>query len=54
MADRFTVVAAIRGPKAEGSTWGQRPRPQSRLGSGKRVKSGAALTVSPNASSVPG
>ena len=53
MADRFTVVVAIRGPQAEGSTWGQRPRPKP-SGLGKRVKSGAALTVSPNASSVPG
>lgn len=30
MADRFTVVAAIAGPKGSGSAWGHRPRPQSR------------------------
>jgi hypothetical protein len=44
MADRFTVVAAIRGPKAEGSAWGATPSAPVAVGAGKWVKSGKAQT----------
>ncbi len=50
MADRFTFVVAIRGPKAEGSVWGRSPRPQAdrrgQVGPGRR-----STAQSPNASS---
>lgn len=44
MADRFTVVVAIRDPKGEGSSRGASPSVPEPQGAGKCAKSGNAQT----------